>query len=139
MNDFKEISQMIDKFELIGPRPIGSKNLNKAANYIKEYFEVIGLKTELQEFNCTFWNLKSVFLEINNQELNAKVNIYSPKCDIEANFISIKNLEELKKLDKNEASNNVVVLYGDLTKDKFLFPQNYPFFNIEEHQKTYKW
>ncbi len=36
----------------IGPRPIGSKGNQAAANYIQSVFEARGLDVEMQEFPC---------------------------------------------------------------------------------------
>ncbi|MBY8983309.1 MAG: hypothetical protein KGD57_10190 [Candidatus Lokiarchaeota archaeon] len=50
----KKITDFIKKFENIGPRPIGSSNLKEAGMYIKDYFENIGLNTEIQEYNSNY-------------------------------------------------------------------------------------
>ena len=133
----KTIKELMSKIESFGPRPIGSENIKETIFLIKEFFERNGLEVELQNFPCIYWNLINYNLKINNKSIETKINPFSPECNIIANFVIIDSLDKLKTLNKEEISNKIIVLYGELTKE-ILFPLNFPFFNIEYHQNLYK-
>lgn len=136
MIDSNIVPQIIRKLRTFGPRPIGSKSIIEAANYIKKFFEKIGLEVDLQDFECTYWNFKSLTLKIGGQEIKAIANPFTPDCDIVAEFSAVDTLEKLEKINNNKSSKQIIILYGDLTKE-WLFPHNFPFYNIEKHQKIY--
>ena len=50
----------------LGPRPAGSKNEMKAAEYIQRQFKEIGLKTEIEIFEYKSFEFMSLDLRINN-------------------------------------------------------------------------
>ncbi len=62
----------------IGPRPIGSKGNQAAANYIQSVFEACGLDVERQEFPCPAWEHKDTCLELDGERLTAAANAFSP-------------------------------------------------------------
>ena len=96
----------------IGPRPVGSKENQAAADYIRRAFEAIGLEVEMQEFLCPLWEEIETQLEVGGEKLPAFANTWSPSCDVVATAVALGTVAELEAA---ELADRVGVLYGDLT------------------------
>ncbi|MDY6877671.1 MAG: M28 family peptidase [Chloroflexota bacterium] len=97
----------------IGPRPVGSKENQAAADYIQRVFEANGLEVEVQEFPCPLWKDKETRLELGGERLIAAANAFSPPCDVTAPPVAVGTVAELEAAI---LSGRIGVLYGDLTK-----------------------
>jgi aminopeptidase YwaD len=114
-----------------GGRPVGSAANHAAEAYIAEVLRDAGYEVERQPFDCIDWRLEEVGLWIDGQPQPAVANPYSPPCDVVAPVVAVGSLAEL---NATELRGRIAVLHGELTKTP-LFPRNYPFFTIEEHQR----
>lgn len=112
-------------------RPVGSAANQAAEAYIADMLRRAGYEVEQQRFDCVDWQLDGVELWLGDGPLPAVANPYSPPCDVTAPIVSVGNLAELNKAN---LAGQVAVLYGDLAAFS-LFPKNYPFFTVEEHQE----
>jgi aminopeptidase YwaD len=115
----------------IGPRPVGSKANQAAADYIRRAFEATGLAVEMQEFLCPLWEEIETQLEVGGEKLPAFANTWSPSCDVVAPAVALGTVAELEAA---ELADRVGVLYGDLTKGHGIGPRS-AFYFPEEHQK----
>jgi aminopeptidase YwaD len=114
-----------------GGRPVGSAANRDAEAYIGEVLLATGYEVERQPFDCIDWRLDGIELRIDGQPRPAIANPYSPPCDITGPFVAVESLAELESA---ELRGRIAVLHGELTSGP-LFPRNYPFFTVEEHQR----
>jgi len=97
----------------IGPRPVGSKGNQAAADYIRGVFEANGLEVEAQVFPCPAWEEEETRLELDGGRLDAAANAFSPPCDVTAPAVVVGTEAELETA---ELAGRIGILYGDLTK-----------------------
>ena len=97
----------------IGPRPIGSKGNQAAANYIQSAFEASDLEVKVQEFPCPAWEHRDTCLELDGERLVAAANAFSPPCDVVAPAVTIGTVTELEAADLTGC---IGIMHGDLTK-----------------------
>jgi Iap family predicted aminopeptidase len=105
----------------IGPRPIGSRGNQAAAEYIAGVFEASGLQVAEQEIPCPAWDHGKTRLELAGHTLDAAANTFSPPCDLCAPTVVMGTLAELEAAD---LTGRIGVLYGDLTKGTGLSTRN---------------
>jgi aminopeptidase YwaD len=98
----------------IGPRPLGSRENQSAADYIERVFETSGLEVEAQKFPCPLWKEISTQLEASGERLAAMANTFSPPCDVTAPAVALGTVAELEAV---ELTGRIGVLYGELTKN----------------------
>jgi aminopeptidase YwaD len=97
----------------IGPRPVGSKGNQAAADYIQSVFEASGLEVEAQAFACPTWGEGGTRLELDGRRLDAAANVFSPSCDVTAPGVIISTMTELEIA---RLGGRIGVMHGDLTK-----------------------
>jgi aminopeptidase YwaD len=97
----------------IGPRPVGSKANQAAAEYIRGVFEANGLEVDMQPFSCPTWEEAATYLELDGSVLDAFGNTFSPPCNVTAPTIALGTIAELEAAD---LVGRIGVLYGDLAK-----------------------
>ncbi len=114
----------------IGCRPTGSNNNRRAQQYIARVFEEAGLAVEQQTFNCLDWQPHRIELALAGEKLEAIINPFSPACDVTAGCVFAGSLEELQQANTHD---RIVVLHDALTAEP-LWPKNFKFFVVEEHQ-----
>ena len=136
MQTNKKKIEILEKVKSFGARPQGSENLKKFSYFLKKFSEKYGFECALQEYPSKFWDYKSVNVEFNSETIKAFVNPYTQKCDIEANFKHANSIEQLRDLANNKFTNEILVFYGQLSKET-LFPLEYPFYNLDEHKEIY--
>jgi aminopeptidase YwaD len=115
----------------IGERPLGSRNNQKAQEYIGSVFQNHGYEVEFQGFDCMDWKGHDISLCVGDQSVPAVISPYSLPCDVKAEAVLVGSIDELEACDIN---GKVAVLYGDLTKEAIM-PKNFKFWNPEDHQK----
>jgi aminopeptidase YwaD len=97
----------------IGPRALGSKGNQAAADYIRTVFETAGLEVDLQDLRCPAWEEIDTRLEFDGEVLPAVANAFSPPGEFTASIVPIGTVAELEGAD---LAGRIGVLYGDLTK-----------------------
>jgi aminopeptidase YwaD len=115
----------------IGERPVGSANNRRAGVYIAAVLRAAGCHVEELGFDCLDWHGTSASLAVGDVRLPARPNPYTPPCWITAPLVCAGTLEELGVVD---LLGHIVVLHGDLAREA-LFPKNFPFFQVEAHQR----
>lgn len=130
MDSINLFSNHLNWFQKAGPRPVGSSRNREAGQYIAQVFTKNGYEVETQEFPCCYWSHQRVELYINNMYLTAVPNSYTLPCSLNAPFGVFSTMEELELSDP---SNNIAVIYGQLTKE-ILTPKSNKFFNPEHHK-----
>ena len=115
----------------IGPRPLGSKANQAAADYVQRAFEAAGLAVETQEFPCPLWEEVETHLEVGGERLTAFANTWSPPCDVTVPAVALGTVAELEAA---ELTGRIGILYGDLTKGHGYGARGAYYFP-EEHQQ----
>jgi len=115
----------------IGPRPVGSKGNQAAADHIRSVFEATGLEVEMQEFPCPAWEEKDTRLELDGRRLDAAANAFSPPCDVTAPAVALGTEAELEAA---ELAGRIGIMYGDLTKGSGFGARSAAYFP-EHHQR----
>lgn len=116
----------------IGARPTGSDANQRAEETIAQALAAAGLDVERQRFDCLDWALESVTLSAGGVAVPVSANPFCPAADVDARLVFVSTLEELAETHFDGA---IVALTGSLTAEP-LFPRNFPFFTVEEHQRT---
>jgi aminopeptidase YwaD len=106
-NDLEQLCQVI------GPRPSFSPSNLAAAEYISDRMGQLGLKVEIQSFECPAWDCTRAELRTGGKMIKILPNPYSPSCKAHARLVLAGTLEELEALPGGE---HILVLYGDLTR-----------------------
>jgi len=135
----KKLNTIEDNYNFlakIGPRPIGSPNLNTAIKHFTREFSSLGYKPMIHDYPTIFWDFINIELKSNEYEIPIIPNPFSPSCDIKAQYVFITSLEKLKSISKEKVKDKILLLGGNLTKE-ILFPLNYTFYNVPEHQELY--
>jgi aminopeptidase YwaD len=97
----------------IGPRPLGSKENQLAADYIRGVLKNCGLGMESQEFPCPLWEEIRTELQAGQEKIMAVANSFSPPCDIIAPLVAVGSMAELESAS---LAGKIGLLYGDLCK-----------------------
>ena len=114
-----------------GGRPVGSPANRAADFYITDALRAAGYEVEQQPFDCIDWRLDSVDLWVGDGPLPVMANPYSPPGDVTASLAAVATLAELEAA---ELRGRIALLHGALSAEP-LFPRNYPFFTVPEHQR----
>ena len=80
----------------IGPRPLGSKENQRATDYIQGVLEACGLEIESQAFPCPLWEEIGTKLQVGEEYLTAVANTFSPPCDVTASTVAVGTMAELE-------------------------------------------
>lgn len=113
-------------------RPVGSPANHAVETYLADRLRAAGYEVEQQGFDCLDWRLDGVELLLGDTPLAALANPYSPPGDVVAPAVAVDSLAALAAAD---LSGGIALLHGALTAEP-LFPRNFPFFTIEEHQRV---
>lgn len=116
----------------IGPRPLGSRANQAAADYVQGALDAAGLEVERQEFACPHWEEGSTLLEVAGESLAAMANTWSPPCDVVAATVALGTPAELAAA---ELTGRIAVLYGELSKGHGYGARSAYYFP-EEHQQV---
>jgi aminopeptidase YwaD len=116
----------------IGARPTGSTANQRAEAAIAEALAAAGLDVERQPFDCRDWSLESVTLSVGGVAVPVSANPFCPATDVDEHVVFASTLGELAETRFDGA---IVALTGSLTAEP-LFPRNFPFVTVEEHQST---
>lgn len=114
-----------------GGRPVGSAANHAAEAYIAGVLNDSGYEVERQSFDCLDWDSAGAELMVDGRAIVATANPFSPACDVTASVVLAGDVLELEQAD---FAGKIAVLHGQLTASP-LFPKNYPFFRVEEHQR----
>ena len=101
----------------LGPRPAGSKNEMKAAEYIQRQFNEIGLKTEIEIFEYKSFEFMSLDLRINNihyQPVGLGYTPYRNIYEFEGSAVFI-DLNDLSSPPKQEIITGKTIISNDFT------------------------
>jgi aminopeptidase YwaD len=117
--------------ESIGPRPVGSPEYHRAAEYIRAAFCQSGLQIEELQYDCIDWRHGQTVLESGGERLVAVANVFSPACDVIVPTVAICTVAQLEAAD---ITGKIAVFYGDLSATP-LIPINCPVYNAERDQR----
>ena len=97
----------------IGKRWIGMPSIKTAGEYVEKIFQECGWKTTRQEYPCPQWTCRIGVLDVDGNVLEAKINTFSPSCDIKGALVFCCTAAELKQA---EITGKIAVLTGALTR-----------------------
>jgi Iap family predicted aminopeptidase len=116
----------------IGPRPLGSKENQRAAAYLQGVLEACGLEIESQEFPCPLWEELGTTLTVGEEKLTAVANSFSPPCDVTASTVAVGTMAELETA---QLRGKIGLLYGELSKGHGILGAKSAFYFPEPAQK----
>jgi len=117
--------------EEIPGRSVGSAGNIQATDYFYKTVCSLGWKAEVQEFKAIDWKSSGAVLRSGKIEMDVKPSPYSLGCNVKAELVSAKTVEELERLN---AEGKVIFLYGEIVKEQ-LAPKNFVFYNPDEHKR----
>lgn len=116
----------------IGSRPIGTPANHRAEQYITQQFEQWGFAIQRQPFACPHWVWKSGrLMSGSKREYAFTPNPFTRGCDVEGPLALIGNMADLEAAD---VSGQVVLLYGDLARERYT-PRAFTLFRHERHHR----
>ncbi len=114
----------------IGIRRVGSPGNRRATAFFAQIASSFGHRLETVAFDCCDWENRGVSLNVAGRPFKANASPYSLGCRVQRNLASAGTLAEL---EKGEFAGQVLLLYGELSKEQ-LMPKNFPFYNPDEHK-----
>jgi aminopeptidase YwaD len=116
----------------IGPRPLGSAENQRAADYLQGVLEACGLEVESQPFPCPLWEEVDTQLTVGQERLSAVANAFSPSCDVTAIPVAMGTMAELVSA---ELAGRIGLLYGELCKGHGILGAKSAFYVPEQAQE----
>ena len=115
----------------ISERSVGSEGNRAATHYFKDIACSFGWGMETQEFNAMDWIDGGALLHCGADSFIVFVSPYSLGCQTEAQLVSASSIDELERAN---VTGNILLLSGEIAKEQ-LMPNNFVFYNPEEHQR----
>lgn len=115
----------------ISERRVGCEGNRQATDYVKNVFRKFGWKTTETPLSVMDWKTEGAVLTCEEQTFEVFSSPYSLGCSAQGELLPINSLEQLKQSD---LKNKIVLLYGEIAKEQ-IFPKNFVFYVIEEHQQ----
>ena len=116
----------------IRDRSVGSDGNRTATAYFEGQLKAAGWATEAQRFDAIDWQHAGATLTaVGDLEFQVFPSPYSLGCEAFGRLETASTIEELETVN---ALNALLLLHGDIAREP-LMPKNFPFFNIDEHQR----
>ena len=114
-------------------RSVGSAGNSAATAYVHEVLKAGGWSTETQSFDAIDWcDDGATLLASDGTAFEVFASPYAPGCQMHARLTAASTLEELVATDTFGA---LLLLHGTIAETPLL-PKNFPFYSVEEHQRT---
>ena len=120
--------------EEIGNRRVGSPGNRQATEYFAEISSSFGFEVDKPEFACIDWQTRGASLRAGDTTFEVFSSPYSTGCNVSAPLCVVASLADLKDA---ACAGSVLLLRGEIAKEQ-LFPKNFEFFIMEEHQLIYR-
>ncbi len=117
----------------IDNRRVGSGGNRAATTFFEETAAALGFSTETPTFDCMDWREAGALLSVGSSVYEVFPGPYSRGCRVRAPLVAAGSVEQLEIAD---AGGKVLLLHGDIAAGQ-LFPRNFPFFSVGEHQHIY--
>ena len=114
-------------------RSVGSAGNSAATAYVDAMLRAGGWSTQTQSFDAIDWYDGAATLTASDgTEFSVSASPYAPGCQVHARLTAASTYGELRAADASEA---LLLLHGDIARDPLL-PKNFPFYSVDEHQRT---
>ena len=117
----------------IPDRSVGSPGNQRATDYITQILLGLGWEVRRTPFPCMDWMDKGATLSVEEDYLPVFASPYGMPASLTAPLVAASSQPELAKLD---ATGKILLLHGQITRAQ-LFPRNFPFLAVPEHQEIY--
>lgn len=121
----------------IGARPVGSAANARATDVVFGALRSLDWRVEQIEFPCLDWQDRGSQLEFGGRQYAIFTGPFSPAISVEAPVAVAATVTELAELSDTGSSGAILLLHGAVAAEQ-LFPKNYPFFQVPEHQEIYR-
>lgn len=121
----------------IGARPVGSAANTHATDLIFHALQTLDWRVDRIEFPCLDWQDCGSQLELGGRQYAISTGPFSPAISVEAPVAVAATGTELAELSDAGCSGSILLLHGAVAVEQ-LFPKNYPFFQVPEHQEIYR-
>ncbi len=115
----------------IPERRVGGSGNRQATQYVSDWFQKTGWKTEATLLQVMDWKTSGATLTCNGQSFEIFSSPYSLGCSVTGELVPVENLEQLKQ---TELSGKIVLLYGKIASEQIM-PKNFVFYNPDEHRQ----
>lgn len=114
-----------------GNRSVGSPGNIKATEFFEKTVLPSGWNIEKEQLDVMDWAPGSATLTVCGKNFTVNASPYSSGCDIEAELLSVSNIDELEVA---AIEGKAVLLYGNIALEQ-LMPKNFVFYNPENHRR----
>ena len=112
-------------------RRVGAAGNRAATDFFANTVASFGFAVESSQFNCLDWRQEGVTLKAGATVFTAYASPYALGCRVEAPLTVIGSLAELEAAD---LVGKIVALRGEIASEQ-LTPKNFPFYNLDHHQR----
>ncbi len=111
----------------------GSDGNHRATQYVREQLEKFGWEVDAAWLDCLDWQHGGASLDAAGETIDLKPSPYSRAFDGEGLLVVADSFVKLQALD---ITGKILLCRGELTEVQ-LVPQNYPFYNLDEHLRVF--
>lgn len=121
----------------IGARPVGSAANARATDVVFRALRSLDWRVEQIEFPCLDWQDRGSQLEFGGRQYAISTGPFSPAVLAEAPIAVAATVPELARLSDAGCNGAILLLHGAVAAEQ-LFPKNFPFYQVPEHQEIYR-
>ncbi len=114
-------------------RAVGSSGNHAATDWFASTIAPFGFTVETPSFPCMDWSTRGASVAAGHVVYPAHSSPYSLGCDLHAPLVAVSTVGELETA---QIEGKVALLHGDIAREQ-LMPQNFVFYNPDEHQQIY--
>lgn len=114
-------------------RRTGSKGNKEATAFCGGVLKRFGYEVDDTPFPCLDFASDGASLKCGEADFEVLVSPYSLGCEVSAELITAKTVDELKTCD---CRGKILLLHGDICNEQ-LMPKNFSFYNPESHKLVY--
>ena len=112
-------------------RHVGGPGVTAANELFARAVREAGWEVERLPFPCVDWEHGEASLLVGGAETALHAGPYSPPYHAEAALVAVSTVAEVEALD---APGSILLLHGEITAEQ-ITPRNYPFYQMDEHQR----
>ncbi len=112
-------------------RRTGSSGNREATAFFAKTVRRWGYTIDATPFKCLDHERGGVSLDYEGRAFEVSISPYSPGCDVSAELAVVSSVAELQS---SVCEGRLLLLKGNICAEQ-LTPKNYPFYNVEDHQR----
>lgn len=138
MNDIPtQARQYLQQFCGIPSRTVGAPGNRAATDYFAATVAALGWTVETPAFDCLAWSAEGARLAAGGQDFAVTPSPLSPGGRVSGPLRVIETMEALEAAGPGGAAGQVLLLRGEIAHEPPM-PRNFPFYQLEDHQRIYR-